>query len=358
MHNLHNNSTRIRQEIFQGGCKHLAIIGLVFILFLSPTLSRAQEEEKSYEELLAEYSELDSLLLEEFANDSSSLYELLDSFLNEDYLRSQFTFRAGYTSNITNAGRNFGLDQYGLNGGIAFYHKSGLFADVGGYYNSDQDPKYNTTTTSVGYMGMIGPRWSYFLSYDHYFYAESNQTDLFVDYPLTNSLNGSINFQVKGFSLGTDYSFLFGDEAAHRVRANIGYSFTTKKAWIFDEISINPVASMLLGNSNITSVVFNQEIAMQNSMELIQKIGRRRYLELYYSNPELLRALLSDIQTNNVFGVMNYAAFVPISFRIKYSTLLLNYSLNFPVALPGETGLDTSPNSYFSITLLQGLPIK
>lgn len=347
MHSLHNNST----------IEHLVYLGMVFSLFFLPEKIHAQEMDH-YDSVRAEYELLDSLLLNELGNDTSSIFSLLEDLMNEDYIKSQLTLRAGYTSNITNAGRNFGLEQYGLNAGVAFYHKTGLFADVAGYYNSDQDPKFNTTTLAVGYMGMLGTHWNYFVSYDHFFYIQPKESDILLTYPLTNSINGSINYLLKGFSAGVDYSFLFGEETAHRIRLNLGYSYYTKKVWIFDAISFNPNLSMLAGNANVTSVVFNKEIAAANSRDLIMKIGRRRYLYLYENNPELLRALLSEEQTKNTFGIMNYSIFVPVSFRIKNSTLLLNYSLNFPIALPGEEGLDTSPNNYVSITFLQGISFK
>ena len=333
------------------------LVALILLCILNNSQSSAQEID-NYDSLLAEYASLDSLLLAEFETDSSSLFDLLEDLMNEDYLKSQFTIRTGYTSNITNAGRNFGVQQYGLNAGVAFYHKSGLFADIGGYYNSDQEPKYNTTITSLGYLGMLGLHWNYFLSFDHFFYHQSSNEDVLIEYPLSNSANGSINYLLKGFNIGTDYSFMFGDETAHRVRLNLGYSYTTKKIWIFDAISLNPNLSALAGNANVTSVVFNKEIALENSRELIRQIGRRRYLLLYQNNPILLRSLLSELETNNTFGMMNYSLFVPVSFRMKNFTFMVNYSLNLPVALPGEEGLDTSPNHYISATLLFAIPLK
>ena len=330
---------------------------MVFLFLLSAIPVKAQETDE-FDSLLAEYALLDSLLLDELDSDSSALFNLIEDLINEDYLKSQFTIRAGYTSNITNAGRNFGISQYGLNAGLAFYHKSGLYADVAGFYNSDQEPKYNATILALGYMGLIGKRWNYFVSYDRFIYNESNQEDIIVDYPLKNSLNASINYNIKDFTMGADYSFMFGQELSHRLRLNLGYSYLSKKVWIFDYISINPNLSMLAGNQNITSIVFNQEIARDNSIELMRRIGRRRYLDLYQNNRNLLIFLLSEEQTNNVFGIMNYSLFVPVTFRVKQFSLMLNYSLNFPVALPGEEGLDTSPNSYVSTTLLFSIPLK
>lgn len=331
---------------------HLAFLSLVFAASILSVPIKAQELD-NYDSLVADYAKLDSLLLSELENDSSSLLSILEDIMNEDYLKSQLIIRAGYTSNITNAGRNFGIQQYGLNAGIAFYHKSGLFADVSGYYNSDQDPKYNTTITSAGYMGLFGPKWNYFISYDHFFYNEPQQeVDYVLDYPLKNSLNASTNFLFSNINVGVDYSFMFGDETAHRTRLNLSYYLSFKNVGFIDRINFNPNLSMLAGNANVISLVFSQEIARENSRELIEKIGWQQFKYLYNNDRESLKTLLSQEQTTNVFGIMNYSIFVPVSFNIKKTTLMLNYSLNFPIALRGETDFDTTPNSYFSATLL------
>lgn len=340
-HVIHKNSTRI----------HLAFLSLVFSVFIVSIPLHAQDLD-DYDSLLADYATLDSLLLAELENNSSSLMSILEDILNEDYLKSQLIFRAGYTSNITNAGRNFGTQQYGLNAGVAFYHKSGLFADVSGYYNSDQDPKYNTTVTSAGFMGLFGPKWNYYLSYDHFFYRAPQNVDYLINYPLTNSINASTNLLIGGINLGADYSFMFGDETAHRTRLNLSYYLSFRKVGFIDRINFNPNLSVLAGNANVTTIVFSQEIARENSTDLIHDIGIMRYRYLYNNDRDQLKTLLSEEQTSNAFGIMNYSIFIPVSFSIKKTTLLLNYSLNFPVALPGETNFDTTPNSYFSATLL------
>ena len=333
---------------------HLTCLVAVLWLFAPPGQSQAQSPE-SFDSLMADYEVLDSILLAEIANDSSSLLAILEEIINEEYLKSQLAVRLGYTSDITNAGRNFGIQQYGLNAGMAYYHKSGFFADLAGFYNSDQDPKYNATITGIGYMGTFTPKWQYYLSYDHFFYNKntSSDTTYAVSYPLTNSLNVStVFYPVKSFGAGVDYSFMFGEETAHRLRLNINYAYSTKKLGFIDRINFNPNLSMLAGNANVTSLVFSKEIAMDNRRDLIRQIGFRRYIYLLNNDPDQLKLLLSDEQTNNVFGIMNYSLFIPVSFNIKRSTLLLNYTLNFPVALPGEENLDTAPNSFFSATFI------
>jgi len=300
----------------------------------------------------------DSLLLDEMLQDSASFISLIQDILDQDYLHSQLTLRLGYTSDILNAGRNFGVSQFGLSAGVSYYHKSGVFADISGYYNSDLQPKYNTTVISAGYMGSIGKQWSYILSYDHFFYRQQTNTDFPIEYPLTNSANGSMYIQLKKWSLGFDYSFLFGSETAHRIRNNISYSFSLGKLKKIDRIAFTPNLSLLLGNANITTTVFNRETAKAKAQELIDQIGRANFLYLFYNERERLKELLSEIKTTNSFGVMNYSLYLPLSVTIKQTTFLVSYSLNFPVALPGEEGVDTSVNGYLSASILFNFSLK
>ena len=322
----------------------------VFCCFISPIT--AQSQQHASDSLMNEILALDSLLLSELEEGNSELSWLLRDIKDGNYLKSQFIVRAGYTSDITYAGRNFGVNQYGLNAGVAYYHKSGIFADVSGFFNSNSQPKYNTTITTAGYLGSFSPKWNYFVSYDHYFYHQNSNSDDLIDYPLTNALNASTTYYIKWFNFGVDYSFLFGDETAHRVRANVGAIFAKYNMGFIDRLAFSPNISMLMGNANVTSTVFDITTAQVRARKLMDKIGRRRFWELYNNDRELLETLLSETVTSNQFGVMNYSIFLPISFTIKKFTLLLTGSINFPVPLPGETDIDTTPNTYFSSSVL------
>lgn len=336
--------------------KHLILTGLAIFSFIQITQSQNTETDH-YDSLLADYLKLDSLLLWEMEHDSSSLLAILEDILADNYLKSQLVVRAGYTSDIVNAGRDYGVQQYGLNAGVAYYHKTGFFADISGYYNSDIEPNYNTTIATVGYMGNIITNWNYFASYDHYFYHNSNKTDIMFTYPLTNSINASTTYYLKRFSFGVDYSFLFGEETAQRVRGNIGFTIDKRNWGFIDRLAFSPNVSILLGNANVTSTVFNEETAQRRAKRLIDRIGRNRFLYLYDNNYDELIRLLSETQTAKTFGIMNYSIFMPLTFTMKKGTLLLNYVINFPVALPGEENIDTTPNGYFSASLIFAFPL-
>lgn len=326
----------------------LALVGF-YCLGATPLLkAQALVEESNasrYDSLLADYLFFDSLLLDELISDSASFLQLLNNLMEEKYIKSTLSTRIGYSGQITNAGRTIGVNQYGFNAGVSYYHKSGIFADVSGYWNSDQIPNYNTTIIDVGYMGNFTPKWSYWASYTHYFFSQSE--DNTIIFPFTNAINTSTNYYIKKISVGVDYSFSFGDETAHRVRVNSSYLISKNNWWIFDRVSFSPNISMLMGNANVVT----WQVNAAKEKALINRIGVIKYRYLRNNYPDRLHELLANPVASNEFGIMNYSLFAPVTFTISKFSLMVNYTLNLPITLPGEE-LDASVNNYLSTTLM------
>jgi hypothetical protein len=353
-------------------------------VFLLLTLSQlfaftAHAQDADYDSLLNYYLKSDSVLLDELelelAMDSLDIYDLMDSLLEADFSFSQLSLRIGYTSNITYAGRNFGINQHGFGAGASFYHQTGLFADISGFWNSDVQPNYNPTITTLGYMGNLTNKWTYTISYDHFFYNMSATEDELIYYPLSNSLNLSTYLELGKFTLAGDYSYLFGEETAHRARGSLMYTFSKSHWGFIDRFVFMPSVSMLLGNSDIyqistvypemnfdTRYAIRQILFEQYGRELIKYLinnKRDRYLELERLTYEDYKEELSDyvITSDNVFGIMNYSLTVPLYFYINNFTIALSYHYNIPVALPGEE-LSLTPNSYAGATLIYNIPFR
>ena len=336
-------------------CK-LALVA--FILLQAFSVGYAQEnsppfeENVNYDSLLDAYLAFDSLLLADIESDTITFLDLIDSLMAVDFRVSTLSFRAGYTSSILNAGRDYGFKQYGFSGGASYYHKSGFFADALAYWNSELNPKYYLNTFSLGYIGTITKGWSIIGSYDFLDYRKGDE-ELEVDFPLTNALNVSSYYDLKFISAGVDYSFLFGTSSAHRLRPSIAGVIRTGKLGLIDRITFMPGASLLLGNTSIITTSTNQALLNQ----MIKKIGWRRFLKLYERRQQQIDAKIYTTTTENVFGLMNYSFSLPIYINAGNFTLMASYSLNLPVELPGEN-LDTTPNSYFGTTLVYNIIFK
>jgi len=322
---------------------------VIVVSFNGATL--AQEED--LDSLMNYYLRSDSILLDELerlTSDSLSILDLIDSLLSYDIRFSQISTRFGYTSRILNAGRDLGINQYGFNGALSYYHKSGLLGEVSGFWNSDISPNFNPLITTVGYLGSIKSKFSYILSYDHFFYSQQSTTDeQTIIYSFNNSLNASAYYDLKYITPGVDYSYMFGEETAHRIGTYLTGNIRFRKLG-FGAISILPTASLLFGNQTI----YYQNINFE-SLRIANRIAQRRGLTL--DDFDQWRQYVFEEGQENVFGLMNVGFSLPIYVHLKKLTFLFNYHFNIPQQLPGET-IDVSPNSYFNLAIFYSHPFK
>lgn len=271
--------------------------------------------------------------------DSLAIFDLIDSVLQQgDLDRSQLALRLSYNSNVLSTGRTLGIENFGLSPGISYYHKTGLYADVSGYWSKDFDPSYYLTVASLGYMHDFTKHFSLLAGYDRYFYVvgEGNYV------PYTNSLSVTPVFELKPLALSATYSFYFGDANAHRIMPGINVILEKKKFINIERVAITPSFFMLLGNEVLTEVEF---IAPRNRIEGLFNL--KQYNSWY-----------KPVQKErNVFGVMNYAISVPLSITHKNWGFTFSYTYNIPKALPGEP-LTISESSYLSGSLTYFISLK
>jgi hypothetical protein len=269
---------------------------------------------------------------------------------------------------VTSAGRELGINQSGFSPGIGYYHKSGFFADISANIYSEADPNYAYTVISGGYSGFLGKKWNYLLSYDHFFYNETSITDpaseeisIELSNPYSNTLSSSMYFNDKWFTLGLDYSFLFGDEQAHRILPSVSGTLSFKNIPLFDEISVFPAFSVIFGNQSIVYQQFNRNSFENGVIEAWRALPGRQRLILTNAirNGTLSRQevaillvdpleFITDIEEDN-FGLMNYGFSLPVSFRKDNFSILAAYMYNIPRSFPNEP--DIPSYGYFRLTL-------
>jgi hypothetical protein len=293
----------------------------LFVLIVSASGAYAQDADSVSNQVNSVLSpEQDTALT---AADSLSIFTLIDSLLNlEALVSSQFAVRLSYNSNVLSAGRTLGIENFGLAPGISYYHKSGFYADLTGYWSRDFDPSYYLTVFSLGYMKDFSKRFSLMAGYDRYFYnlGEGNYI------PYRNTLSVTPILEFKPVSLTANYSYYFGDQTAHRIMPGISVTLEKRKLGVIDRIAIHPSFFTLLGNE----IIFKEELIPY----------RTRYGIRY-----------STVETQvNVFGIMNYAISVPLSISYNNWSFSFTYTYSIPRALPGET-LIYSENTYLSSSL-------
>lgn len=339
----------------------------------------------------------DQLKAIELEMDSLSIFNLIDSLFSMGVTpKSELNVRFGFSSSVTSAGRDYGLNQAGLSTGLAYYHKSGIYGDLSGYWNAGLDPKYNPTILSVGYLGISSSKWSYSFDYEKWFYNPNDSSEN----PLTNSLGTSASYDLgKGF-VSLDYSFLFGDETAHRIIGNLSGTIKLGKWWIFKDINLYPSANIMFGNGDITELRVTQNVNGDRIKDRLSALNtfaslnedQKRYLnglifnandqdvitdserfqlrqkirnsaDLSNSDKEILFKVIdsfnqtSEFVESNKFGLLNYSFSLPLSLSTGRLNILLSYTYSIPVKLPGEF-FSVDPVGYFGASISYRIPFK
>ena len=261
--------------------------------------------------------------------DSLSIFNLIDSMLQQaDDNSSQLVLRLTYNSNVMSTGRTLGIQNFGLSPGVSYYHKSGLYADLSGYWSRDFDPSYYLTVASVGFMKSFSHLFSLLAGYDRYFYRFGG--DGYIPYSNAFSFTPSVDFNP--ISISASYSFYFGDANAHRIMPGISLIIEKKKFLKLDRVSFTPGFFLLLGDETITTLEYIPPKSVAEAVENYRKYGTRFGVALH---------------DTNVFGLMNYAFSVPVTVNHRNWGFSFSYTYNVPKALPGEP-LILSKSSYLS----------
>lgn len=272
--------------------------------------------------------------------DSLSIFQLIDSLLQlDDTGPSQLAVRLGYNSNVLSAGRTLGIENFGLAPAVSYYHRSGIFADVTGYWSNDFSPRYYLTALSVGYMRSITRKFSVIAGYDKYLY---HFDDAYIPYP--NAVSATPTIDLKPVSASLTYSFFFGEQNVHRVMPGLFVTLQKRDFAGLDRVAIMPSVSALWGDDILTEIEFLAPQTLREARDNYRKYG----------------TIYSVVQKNrNVTGIMNYAFALPVSFLVNNWSMLFTYAYNVPVALPGEP-LTLSESSYLSgsITYFFSFPKK
>ncbi|MEP1094621.1 MAG: hypothetical protein ABJG78_05895 [Cyclobacteriaceae bacterium] len=345
----------------------------------------AQESNLSYaEQLLALELEMDSL----------SIFNFLDSvLLQNDVESSQLSVRVGMTSSVTSAGRDYDINQTGYSAGLSYFHKSGGYLDLSGYWNSDVTPTYNPTILSGGYLGSLSPKWSYSLDYEHWFFNPKDSSDN----SLTNSFGSSLSYDFKKGYLSVDYSFLFGKETSHRFIGSLTGTIKIGELGLFKNVSIFPTASMMAGNGNVTTLRITTEqvsdefrftVSKFNQLSELTDAQREQLKRFIARNDQIPRdrknrlfslitlyeeidptdeelAQLNLLVENGVeseefvdgqeFGILNYSFSLPISLSTNRFSILLSYTYSIPIQLSSEI-FEVEPLGYFGASISYRIP--
>lgn len=279
----------------------------------------------------------------------SEMDNMIDSLLM-DKPTSELNIGMGFQNRTLFAGRDLGIKQWNSVLNVSYYHWSGLYADLSGFLYGKSDPKLQMSALSLGYMKDITENLS--LSADLGKMIETNPDPNFPNQlPYWTSV--SLGYNLNKFMPNADYTLLFGNETAKRLRLGISYYQFYKKLGFLDRISLSPRITAILGNQDITYAqywaggsLYNADSAnapIRNPFnQKLSKLGKR------------LQALQNSSQS--YFGLM------AMDFAMGISAIKNNLRLTFtphlvkPVRL--YVGEDISVNWQFYVGVSCGYTFR
>jgi hypothetical protein len=148
---------------------------------------------------------------------SSFAQEAIPENINDSLVpepeKSSLQTGVSFSSRAISSGRDFGVQQNVMVPSVFYYHKSGFHIGAEGNILSETSPKYNLTTISAGYGDSITGKWNYDIGYSRNIFNPDTAG------LIQNSLDASLSFLLNHFTASLQYSYLFGDEKAHRLTA-------------------------------------------------------------------------------------------------------------------------------------------
>ena len=303
---------------------------LINLFFCSYT--QAQKKDSLHYQLLKIYSQVDSL----FNSTDSSVVDLIDTFLQPNKIKdtSRLMIRLGYNSNISAMNQSLGIKQYGLSPGLAYYHKSGLYADVSSYWSKQFSPSLYLTIFSAGFMKAVSPTYLLNAEYSYYLYPNNGQ-DVSASY--TNSISITNQLTLKPIALKLDYYYYFGAQSAHRILPGISFTIEKKNWGKIHRLLFYPTFSILFGTESTVQYI---PVSNQVALDRLKNGGS-----------------LYDIKTITIFGLMNYSFTLPVSARTTHWNFQLSYTYNIPRSLPDEE-LGLGNTSYVSLGVARYIKLK
>jgi hypothetical protein len=225
-------------------------------------------------------------------------------------------------------GRTFGPPQAAFGPSATYYHHSGLYGGISGSVFAQTQPAWNLTTFSAGYATSLT---DYLYASVAYGYSHFNPVEAGL---LAHSASASLSLDVGKFSLGTSYSYLFGQETAHRLSPSLAGYFQRKNLGFIDRLTFAPAFSATLGTENVPLARFTPAQFQLGTGTRWQ--DRRSRL-----------AQARSARTREYFGLMAWQLDLPIRLRVGHFRWGVAYHYVVPVRLPNETS-ELRPTGYLS----------
>ncbi|MFZ4706260.1 MAG: hypothetical protein ACOYMF_09675 [Bacteroidales bacterium] len=245
----------------------------------------------------------------------------IDSSWSE--LKSSLIFSIDALSSAIYSGRNYGVEQMGLNPSITYNHKTGLTLSVYSYGMEKTKGLITETDMGVSFIKRIGTKLTVAPGYTYIFNRIQSEKMLY------SVLNLAAGFNTSIFSINNYVGFCFGGG---------------RTSW-YEEFSLSKYISLL----------YREKASLAISPTVVGIMGTRYALTNESANV-VYPALIPEPTESNKFSPLCYGFQLPVTFTHKQFSLTLTQHYDIPVNVikPMESSIPGNPyyiTGKLSITL-------
>jgi len=245
-------------------------------------------------------------------------------------------------SNAIYAGRNFGVDQSGLNPSITFNHKSGFNLSVYSYGMSKTPGLIQETDLGISYSWHLSSHINITPGYSYIF----NRTD--SANILNNNINVNTGLELSFISISNYFAFSFGKSTALYDELSASKYFSLlSKAGI--NVSLSPTFVWVLGTKQALATIAHGKTSYKT------KVGKG----ISNGNGHVhSTTTTTSVDTTNQFMSFSYDFMLPVTLTVKNLAFSVIPHYDIPVNItPAESTLTGNP-LYISVKIAYTIPFQ
>jgi hypothetical protein len=254
---------------------------------------------------------------------------ILDTFPQQE--KSIFSLGLSYGSQVMSAGRDFGVEQFGVYPSFSYRHFWGFYTQISGSIFGERNAmNYQSTYLGLGFSRNLGQRWRYDLSLSRTLFHPIDEG------LLANALGLCLDYSAGIFNFGLSTTGMAGEETALRMNA-------FGSAWLGlgkGSFALSPSFSALFGTENI--ILYSLPL---------QQFRRGTGINWADRPPRDHRPGHNNPEPANPFGLMNLNLSLPLYFSSGNWSLNVSPNLTLPILIQGELFNSQAATIYVSMGL-------
>ena len=251
-------------------------------------------------------------------------------------------------SNAIYAGRNYGVDQFGLNPCVAFNHKSGLKLSIFAYGMGKTPGLIAETDFGIGFTQKITAKFRITPGYS-YILNKGDSANL-----LNNVINLASELELDFISVGNYAAFSFGKSSAWYDEATLA-KYISLFSVAENKFSLSPTFVMVMGTKESLATFGHGATVYKKSINKIVGNGNGKGGG---KPPAGTTTTTTTTSISKKFMVLSYDFMIPITYTYKVFSFAVIPHYDIPVNLGAEESTLSGNPFYVTAKITLSLPVS